>query len=92
MEVPLLYETGREGSFDRVIAVTVPVAEQIRRLKNRDGRGEAEIRGILAAQWPLADKVARADYVVDNSGDLGATAKQVKNLWEKLQNPLDSSS
>ena len=68
VEVPLLFETGREAAFDRVIVVAAPEALQIRRLKGRDRRGEAEIRGILAAQWPVADKAARADYVVDNGG------------------------
>ena len=85
VEVPLLFETGREGSFDGVIVVQVPEADQIRRLRDRDQRGEEEIRGILQAQWPLADKVARADYVVDNSGELSYTQQQVKNLWKKLQ-------
>ncbi len=70
VEVPLLFETGREAAFDRVIVVAAPEADQIRRLRARDHRGEAEIRGILAAQWPLADKVARGDYVVDNGGEL----------------------
>ncbi|MEJ2672611.1 MAG: dephospho-CoA kinase [Deltaproteobacteria bacterium] len=85
VEVPLLFETGREQSYDRIIVVAVPQAHQIRRLKSRDHRGAEEIRGILQAQWPLADKAARADFVVDNSGDLNATLKQVKKIWEKLQ-------
>jgi len=85
VEVPLLYEAGREEKFDQVIVVTIPKAEQIRRLKARDQRADAEIQGILQAQWPLADKVARADYVVDNSESLSATRQQVKNIWEKLK-------
>jgi dephospho-CoA kinase len=85
VEVPLLYETGRESAFDRVIVVTATEAVQIARLRQRDQRGEAEIRGILEAQWPLADKAARADYVVDNGGDLADTRAQVKNIWGKLQ-------
>jgi dephospho-CoA kinase len=85
VEVPLLFETGRETAFDRVIVVAAPEAERIRRLRDRDGRGETEIRGILAAQWPLNDKVARADYVVDNGGELARTEQQVKNIWEKLK-------
>jgi len=90
VEVPLLYETGRETAFDRVIVAAAPEADQIRRLRGRDQRGEAEIRGILAAQWPLADKVARADYVVDNGGELAQTRRQVKNIWGELKNQLDS--
>lgn len=92
VEVPLLYETGREGGFDRVIVVSAPEAERLRRLRERDRRGEAEIRGILKAQWPLPDKVARADYVVDNGGDLGLTRQQVKNIWAELKNQLDTGS
>lgn len=92
VEVPLLYETGREAAFDRVIVVAAPEADQIRRLRERDRRGEAEIRGILAAQWPLKDKVARADYVLDNGGELARTRQQVKNIWVDLKNQLDSGS
>ena len=90
VEVPLLFETGREAAFDRVIVVAAPEADQIRRLRARDHRGEAEIRGILAAQWRLADKVARGDYVVDNGGELSRAEQQVKNIWEDLKNQLDS--
>jgi dephospho-CoA kinase len=85
VEVPLLFETGRERAFDRVIVVAAPEAERLRRLRDRDGRSDAEIRGILAAQWPLADKVARADYVVDNGGELAGTRQQVENIWGKLK-------
>jgi dephospho-CoA kinase len=92
VEVPLLFETGREAAFDRVIVVAAPEALQIQRLRGRDRRGEAEIRGILSAQWPLADKVARADYVVDNGGSRRNTARQVKNIWGVLKNQLDSGS
>ncbi len=85
VEVPLLFETGRERDFDRVLVVAAPEADQIRRLQSRDHREEEEIRGILQAQWPLADKVARADYVVDNGGEQNTTQEQVKSIWEKLQ-------
>ena len=92
VEVPLLFETGREAAFDRVIVVAAPEAGQIRRLRARDHRGEAEIRGILEAQGRLKDKVARADYVVDNGGQLSRTEQQVKNIWGELKNQLDSGS
>jgi len=90
VEAPLLFETGREAAFDRIIVVAAPEALQIRRLRGRDRRGAEEIRGILKAQWPLAGKVARADYVVDNGGRRRLTARQVKNIWADLKNQLDS--
>jgi dephospho-CoA kinase len=85
VEVPLLFEAGREEEFDLVIVVVAPKADRIQRLKSRDHRTDEEIRGILQAQWPLADKVARADYVVENGRELSFTQQQVKIIWEKLQ-------
>jgi dephospho-CoA kinase len=88
VDVPLLFETGRQAAFDRVIVVTAPETERLRRLRARDGRGEKEIRGILAAQWPLEDKAARADYVVDNGGPPAETRRQVETIWRELQELL----
>ncbi len=85
VEVPLLFEAGLESAYDRVIVVYVDPEDQIRRLRERDGRGAAEIAGILAAQWPLGDKAARADDVVDNRGSLAETRKQVRKIWAELQ-------
>ena len=85
VEVPLLYEAGLESAYDRVIVVYVDPEDQVRQLQERDGRGAAEIAGILAAQWPLADKAARADEVVDNRGSLAETRKRVRKIWAELQ-------
>ncbi len=85
VEVPLLYEAGLEGAYDRVIVVEVAPEDQVRRLQERDGRGALEISGILEAQAPLAEKAARADYVVDNRGCLDDTRSQVAAIWRELQ-------
>ncbi len=85
LEVPLLFETGREKNFDRVIVVDADKKTQIARLCARDGRTPEEARGILQAQWPLDAKKARADYVVDNRGSLADTRDQVKKVWDKLK-------
>ena len=81
-------DTSRLGSlaaYHRVIVVYVDPDDQIRRLRERDARGAAEIAGILAAQWPLGDKAARADDVVDNRGSLAETRKRVRKIWAELQ-------
>ena len=65
--------------------------DQVRRLKGRDGRDAAEIEGILKAQWPLNDKAARADYVVDNRGPLRETRRRVQEIWTELQKISKSS-
>ena len=85
VEVPLLFEAGLAGAYDKIIVVDVDEADQVRRLQERDGRGAAEIQGILQAQLPLKDKVKRADYVVDNRGGLNNTLRQVKMILGKLQ-------
>jgi len=85
VEVPLLFEAGLEAAYDKIIVVDVDAADQVRRLGARDGRSAAEIAGILQAQLPLKDKVKKADYVIDNRGDLKATLKQVKIIMGELQ-------
>lgn len=86
VEVPLLYELGLEKNYDRVIVVQVAEDQQRQRLAERDQRSAAEINDILAAQLPLANKAARADFVVDNSGSLADTAAQVEKICAALIN------
>jgi dephospho-CoA kinase len=59
--------------------------EQVQRLQARDHREAEEIQGIIAAQMPLKDKAARADYVVNNQGSLDETRSQVERIWHDLQ-------
>jgi len=89
VEIPLLFELGLESTYDAVIVVTTAPAVQRRRLLQRDNRTEAEIQGILAAQMPLAAKAARADFLVENSGDLDDTRQQVKKIVAALRKHLD---
>jgi dephospho-CoA kinase len=85
VDVPLLFEAGLESAYDRVIVVYVDLEDQVRRLQDRNGRGAEEIAGLLSAQWPLADKAARADFVVDNRGPLAETGARVQEIWAELQ-------
>lgn len=83
-EAPLLFEAGAEGRVDRVLVVVADPAVQCRRLAERDHLDAGEIAARLAAQWPQAQKVARADYVIDNSGSRDETRRQVAALHELL--------
>ena len=85
VEVPLLFEAGLQGGYDKVIVVDVGPDEQRRRLQVRDQRSAGEIQGIIDAQMPLAEKAAKADYVVNNRGSLGETRAQVEKIWRELQ-------
>jgi len=84
VEIPLLYEGGLETWFDQVIVVTAPRAAQIDRLRTRNGLDAEEAGRRIAAQWPLEDKVARADYVVVNDGSPAQLEAAVKNIWPRL--------
>lgn len=87
-EAPLLYEAHAEGRVDLVLTVIADPAVQRLRLAARDSLGAAAIEARIAAQWPQAEKAARADFVIDNSGDLAATRRQVLALYRYLINPL----
>ena len=79
-----LFEGGLAEHCDEVWVVTCDPAQQLARLMARNGFGEAEARQRIAAQPPQAEKVARADVVIDNGGTREATAAQVEAAWARL--------
>lgn len=83
-DIPLVFETGRDAEFDRVIVVACSPEQQVRRIIERDGVDEAAARARLAAQWPIADKVLRATDVVDTSGTFDETDRQVDAICAAL--------
>jgi len=83
-DIPLLYEVGRERDFDEVIVVACDPDTQVRRVMKRDGLPEPQARQRVAAQLPIDDKVRRADYVIRTDGTLEETARQVREVWERL--------
>ncbi len=91
-DAPLLFEAGADGQVDKVLVVAVSEEEQLTRLMARDGIGREQALARIAAQMPLAEKIARADYVVDNSGSLEETRGQVSALMERLGRVSGESS
>ena len=83
-DIPLLFETGQEHDFDRVIVCACDPAEQLRRLTARTGLSEEAARLRLAAQWPISEKVARAHYVIRTDGTFAETEAQVRTVFETL--------
>ena len=83
VDVPLLYETGAEHGFDRVIVTACPPEIQIARLKQRGLREDAA-RQRLAAQWPTDEKVARADFVIKTDGTFDETDRQIEDIVRSL--------
>ena len=76
-DIPLLFETHGESTFDKVIVVSAPAEVQRARVLGRPGMTAAKLDSILARQLPDADKKARADFVIDTNGSLAATQAQV---------------
>ncbi|HJZ70654.1 MAG TPA: dephospho-CoA kinase [Vicinamibacterales bacterium] len=84
VDVPLLFETGAEQRFDRVIVTACSADLQIARLKAR-GLSEDAARQRLAAQWPTEQKIAGADFVVHTDGTFDDTSRQVAGIASQLQ-------
>ncbi|MBF2098101.1 MAG: dephospho-CoA kinase [Gloeomargaritaceae cyanobacterium C42_A2020_066] len=68
--VPLLFEAGFTDQVSEIWVVTCAEVIQRQRLQQRDQLSEAAVSARLASQWPLAQKVAQADVVLTNEGDL----------------------
>ena len=84
-DIPLLFETGRAGEFDVVVVAACPPAMQIERVMVRDKSTRAQAEQRLAAQWPIDDKVKRADYVIDTGGSFEATDAAVDAVIAALR-------
>jgi dephospho-CoA kinase len=84
-DIPLLFETGHEPDFDRVIVCACDPAEQLRRVMARDRLSEREARARLDAQWPIAAKIRRADHVIVTDRTIAETESQVRTLYERLK-------
>jgi dephospho-CoA kinase len=85
VDVPLLFEANAQDLVDHVVVVTAPPEVVRKRLRER-GMSEDDTAGRQAAQMDLEAKVALADTVIDNSGGLEKTRRQVTELWDHLVN------
>jgi len=89
VEAALILEAGMAKGFDRLVAVTCRPEQRIerwaQRLKVDQETARREVTRRMAAQLPDEEKIKAADYVVDNSGSLDETARQVKTIYAKLK-------
>lgn len=83
VEIPLLFEGGRSGTFDHTVAVTAP--EERRRQWSRErGVDEGQRRAIEKRQLTGEEKAHRADFVVVNDAGLDKLKEQAEELWNKF--------
>ncbi len=89
VEAALILEAGVADRFDRLIVVTCGPEQRVQRWAKRmkvdaeSARREVERR--MAAQFPDEKKVEASDYVIDNSGSLDETERQVKEIFAELR-------
>lgn len=83
-DIPLLFETGREGEFDRIVVTWCPEETQIARMAAR-GLSEEEARRRLAAQMPADEKRRRAHHVIRTDGTFAETDRQIDEIIAALR-------
>jgi dephospho-CoA kinase len=89
VEAALILEAGAADRFDRLIVVTCDPEQRAERFAARQKvdleTARREVARRMAAQLPDAEKIKKAQFVIDNSGPLGNTRQQVARVWEKLR-------
>jgi dephospho-CoA kinase len=84
LDIPLLFETGRDVDVDIVVVVSAPADVQRRRVLARPAMTEEKFASILARQLPDAEKRARADFIVDSSSGFDHARRQVRDIIDAL--------
>ena len=97
LDIPLLINKQGEipdylsKMIDRVLVINLPLKTQLYRLQQRDGISEQEAMKIINSQSSLQQKLALADDVIDNIGDLQSLNKAVKHLHEQFIRQIGAS-
>lgn len=84
LDIPLLFETGRERDVDKVVVVSAPFSVQRERVLSRPGMSEAKFTAILEKQLPDEEKRSRADFVIDTAGPLEDTRQRIAAIHQAL--------
>ncbi len=85
LDIPLLFETGRNGTMDAIVVVSAPEAVQRARVLTRPGMTPEKLAAILARQVPDVDKRAKADFVIETDQGLEHALAQVKRFAAELR-------
>lgn len=81
---PLLFETKQHTIVERVIVIDSPESVQIQRTMARDDNPRDQVERIIAAQIPRQQRLAKADYVIDNGGTRDNIRQQVRDTHNAL--------
>lgn len=84
-DIPLLFERRLVDDFDRIVLIDAPRPLRLERLTRERALGQTEAMNMIASQMPAELKRARADYIIDNEGDLEALERRVDEVWHALR-------
>lgn len=84
LDIPLLYETGRDGQVDEVVVVSAPEDVQIERALRRPGMTRQKLSAILSRQLADSEKRRRAHHVIDTSTGFEHAFEQVRAVVDAL--------
>ncbi len=82
-EAAILFESGFDRFFDRIIFVSAPKAVCMERVMHRDGVSQSEFMARAARQWPEEKKIPLSHYVIQNDG-IAPIIPQVFDIWKSL--------
>jgi dephospho-CoA kinase len=82
--VPLLFETGYDSLVDKSVLVVAPLEQRIARVVERDRIDEARVRSRIAAQMAPEEAHSRADFVIENDGNLEHLRERAREVFEAL--------
>jgi dephospho-CoA kinase len=85
LDIPLLFETGRDKTMDAIVVVSAPEAVQRARVLKRPGMTAEKLAAMLERQVPDVDKRARADFVIETDKGLDHALAQVKRVAAELK-------
>ena len=85
VEAALIFEAGAEGMFDYILVVDADEEKRIERIIRRDRTTTAEVLLRIKAQMPAKKKIARADFILQNSGDMGLLKTNCQFLYKLLK-------
>ncbi len=84
-EAAIIFESGTQANYDKIILVTAPEEVRISRVMNRDGSEEEAVKARIRNQWSDSEKAKSADFIIVNT-DLKKTRSKVRTIhWELMK-------
>ncbi|MGE7272292.1 dephospho-CoA kinase [Brevibacillus panacihumi] len=88
MDIPLLFESKLQHMVDKVVVVYAPAHMQLARMMERDELQEEQAQKRLRAQFPIDQKKADADFLIDNSGSREEAERQVEEMLSAIRSEI----